>query len=86
MRILLVTLLAGLALGCKKAEVQAVQKAAADAKSGDTAVTKYVQGLQQDVVKAQDAVKKTNAATAESVQAADAVLQEADKGAEPSGQ
>jgi hypothetical protein len=50
------------ALGCKKTEKQAVQKAVEDMRSGNTAAAGYVQDLQQDVRKAQDAAAKANAA------------------------
>ncbi|MFA6317968.1 MAG: hypothetical protein WC943_11155 [Elusimicrobiota bacterium] len=68
MRILFVAL-ALCALGCKKSQVAEVKKAAEEARTGDTAATRYVETLQQDVKKADDAVSKTNAASQQSQEA-----------------
>lgn len=73
MRYGLVLALAALALGCKKAE--AVKEAADKARAGDTAPVHYVQGLQQDVKKAEDAAAKANAAIQKTDAQVDAAAQ-----------
>ncbi|MBI5883392.1 MAG: hypothetical protein HZB91_09850 [Elusimicrobia bacterium] len=76
---LLIVALAVLALGCKKAQVAEVKKAAADARAGDTAATRYVETLQNDVKKAQDVAGKANASIEATNQAVDQV-QKAEEG------
>lgn len=73
MRLGLIFVAAALALGCKKAE--AVKEAADKARAGDTAPVHYVQGLQQDVKKADEAAAKANAAIQKTSEQVDAAAQ-----------
>ena len=61
----------------KKPEVQAVQKAVQDIRSGDTAPAGYVKDLQQDLKKAEDAAAKANQAIQQTSQDAAKALQDA---------
>ncbi|MFA5137661.1 MAG: hypothetical protein WC728_00395 [Elusimicrobiota bacterium] len=65
------------ALGCKKDEKQAVQQTVQDMRSGNTAPAGYVQDLQQDLKKAEDAAAKANAAIQQTSEESAKALQEA---------
>lgn len=59
-----------------QAQVQAVEKAARDMKSGDTAPVHYVESLQKDVQKADAAQDKANEAIKQTQQGIDDALKE----------
>lgn len=50
-----------LVAGCKKTELPKVKETINDMKTGDTTPVQYVNSLQKDVEKAQDAAAKANA-------------------------
>ena len=69
-----------LSLGCSKGpSVEAVGKTASDMRAGNTEPVKYVNSLQNDVTKAQEAQKKANQAVGATQQAVDNALKGADE-------
>lgn len=65
------------ALGCKKPQKEAVQQTVQDMRSGNTAPAAYVQDLQKDLKKAEDAAAKANAVIQQTSDDAKKTLEEA---------
>ena len=80
MKTIILFVVLGLSFGCSKSpSVSEIKTTAQDMRAGNTEPVKYVNSLQNDVTKAQEAQKKANQAVGATQQAVDNAVKGADE-------